>query len=152
MYRICFLAFSTYCFAFRPRTRGVYVAVWCGGRLLLLRNSYRSRLYLPSGGIKSGELSLEAARRELMEEVGIDAAPRNLVLVYETRIDHDHMHDHVSTFELHLDREPVVEVDRREVTEAAFFSLEAAALLDVSPVVQDYVDRKLAQRRVASNA
>lgn len=59
----------------RPRLEGAYVAVWHAGRVLAIRNSYRRRLSLPAGGLARGEVPLDAALRELREEVGLELGP-----------------------------------------------------------------------------
>ena len=56
-----------------PRIRVSAVLRW-RGRILLCRHEKPGREYwlLPGGGVNSGESLVEALRRELLEEVGID--------------------------------------------------------------------------------
>ncbi|MGH7224061.1 MAG: NUDIX domain-containing protein, partial [Gemmataceae bacterium] len=54
----------------RPRHDGSVIAVWFDDRVLMVRHSYRHRLGWPGGGIKAGERAVEAAARELNEELG----------------------------------------------------------------------------------
>jgi 8-oxo-dGTP diphosphatase len=68
------------------------------GRLLLVRHSYRSRWGLPGGLLKRGERVGDGARREAMEEVGLDIElvgeptvvvdpdPRRVDVVYRCRV------------------------------------------------------------------
>jgi 8-oxo-dGTP diphosphatase len=67
------------------------------GALLLVRQSYRNRWGVPGGLLKKGETSDVAARREVLEEVGleiellgepavvVDPEPRRVDLVYRAR-------------------------------------------------------------------
>ena len=69
-YRAAYLAARIWWFIRRPHTNGSLVALWCDGRLLLVRTSYRQLYSLPGGFMKHGETSLAAAERELQEELG----------------------------------------------------------------------------------
>jgi 8-oxo-dGTP diphosphatase len=42
------------------------------GRILLVRQPYRSRWYLPGGALRRGETFVQAAERELREETGLE--------------------------------------------------------------------------------
>ncbi len=59
--------------AVEPRIRVSAVLRW-RGRLLLCRHEKPGKEYwlLPGGGVKSGESLVEALRRELLEEVGLN--------------------------------------------------------------------------------
>ena len=103
-------------FVFRPRRRGVFVAVWHDGRLLVIRNSYRDWLALPAGGPKRGESTLDTALRELREEVGIAARPEALHFACELPSRFEFKRDHCSFFELEL-VEPVVRHELDELFE-----------------------------------
>ncbi len=94
------------------RRAGAAVAVWYGGRILLVRHSYRRGYGLPGGAMKPGETPEAAAARELREEVGIEAQPEELVLALSTPRWH--------VLEYFPDAEPVPKPDRREITEARF--------------------------------
>ncbi len=140
---VSFRLYEAYCYVAQPRVHGVYIAVWYDGQLLLVENSYRPRLYFPSGGVRAGERPLEAARRELNEEVGIDLPPERFEFAFEMQLHHDNMRDRVSTYEVHLDEAPRLSIDRREVITAAFVTANEARKLDLAAVVREYVNRRL---------
>lgn len=57
---------------FYPSTgRGVKVVVLYKNRILLIKNSYRDGWTLPGGGVKRNETPIQAAIREVKEEVGL---------------------------------------------------------------------------------
>ncbi len=104
-----------------PLHRGALVAVWAGGRLLLVRQSYQGRAAFPGGGVGHNEHPRDAAHRELIEELGLDAPPSAMSLACETTQRWDGRRDTVTFFELHLAREPSLRVDLREIVSAAFY-------------------------------
>ena len=112
-----------YWFAVRPRTRGVYVAVWVQGNLLVIRNSYRPRLSLPGGAVDRGEEVASAAARELREEVGIEVEAGALRFARSYIVNEDYHEDRASFFEIELENEPDIAIDRREVVWAEFRAL-----------------------------
>src|SRR5687767_15733073 len=71
----------------RPDHDGAMVAVWLDGRVLAVQQSYRTNPSWPGGGIRRGEGPLEAARRELREELGLAVRPDDLVLALEMVVD-----------------------------------------------------------------
>jgi 8-oxo-dGTP diphosphatase len=126
-YRVGFRAARLWWRLRRPAHDGAVVAVWLGGRVLAVRQSYRSNLSWPGGGIRRGEAPREAARRELREELGLDIGPDDLVFAREMVVDWDFRRDHVRVFEVHLRSEPVLRIDNREIVAARF--VEPRALL-----------------------
>ena len=67
------------------------------GRVLLIRHLYRKRWGIPGGLLQRGETAADAARREVLEEVGldvdligepmvnVDARPRRVDIVFRAR-------------------------------------------------------------------
>jgi 8-oxo-dGTP pyrophosphatase MutT (NUDIX family) len=139
-------------FVFRPRRRGVFVAIWREGRILVIRNSYRSWLALPAGGIKRGESPAQAAQRELREEVGIEISSEALRFVREIGTEFEFKRDRCLFFETELAHDPVVRVDGREVEWASFLAPEEALAGRLAPPVREYLDERCAVfRRPARN-
>lgn len=129
-----------YWFVRRPRTRGVFVGVWHAGRVLLLQNSYKYRLSMPGGGFHAGEAPGQCGARELREEVGVDMPPAALRSVFQTVATDEHKDDHVHFLEVDVQTEPVLTLDRREVTWAAFIDLDTALRLPISTLVRAYLE------------
>jgi 8-oxo-dGTP pyrophosphatase MutT (NUDIX family) len=133
----------------RPRHEGAIVAIYVGERLLVVRSSYRNEWNFPGGGIRYGEAPEAAARRELNEELGLEA--HELAAAGEASGIWEERRDHVHFFELRFDRLPELLLDNREIT-AAWLAppgeLRGAAL--TGPVVA-YLDRALARHAPALN-
>jgi len=136
-YRVLLVAW----FVFRPRRRGAYVAVWHRGRVLAIRNSYRGWLALPAGGMRRGETIEATARRELAEEVGIEAAPGALRFVCEIATTFEWKRDRCAFFEIDLAEPIVPRVDRREVVWAGFVSPQEALAAHLAPPVRIYLEK-----------
>lgn len=104
----------------KPRLRGVSVAATDeAGRVLLVRHSYGSGAWsLPGGGCARGEDAEAAARRELMEELGIAAARLDLVAVTEETVSGA---PHTAFFFAAVTA-GAPRPDRREIVEARFFA------------------------------
>lgn len=104
---------------FRPAIAGVSVFVGDGaGRLLLVRHSYGSGAWsLPGGGMSHDEDPLDAARREMSEELGIDLADMRLVEKLEETISGAPHTAYLVAAQAVGELRP----DGREVIEARFF-------------------------------
>jgi 8-oxo-dGTP diphosphatase len=139
--RAAYRCLRLYWFVFRPRTEGVYVAIWHRGRILLVENSYRRRRTLPAGRLKRGEDPAQGAVRELREEVGIELEPQQLRYFGEFRSEEDYARDRARFYEFEFESEPALRVDRREVIAAYFCTPQEALAAGPVAVLGDYLRR-----------
>ena len=122
-YRAAYRGLQAWSFVCRPQVRGAMVCVFDGPRVLLVRHTYgdRQRWELPGGWVRGGEDALEAARREVLEELGIVVEPDDLGRLHG---DWDFKHETLAFFGAewpggHGRYAPV------EIAEVAWFGLEA---------------------------
>lgn len=103
----------------RTPIAGVSVVITnLGGDVLLLKHSYGPDVWgLPGGGLKSGEDPLEAARREVREELGIELPQIEAIGTIEEQLSGSPHTTHM--FAATCDQRP--KPDRREIVEARFF-------------------------------
>ena len=148
VYAVAYRMLRVWWFFRRPNVHGAFVAVWHDDALLVIRNSYRRGETLPSGQIERRESARAAARRELLEEVGIDAPEEELVPATDFELDWDYKHDHASIFEWRPSERPRIRVDAREVIWGEFI---AESELDSRPLVP-HVVRYLEWRRARSDS
>jgi 8-oxo-dGTP diphosphatase len=127
-------------FVRRPAVDGAYVALWCDDSLLLIRNSYKRGETVPSGSIHRGESPRDAARRELEEEVGVRATADSLRAVAAFTVAYHHKRDRAHFFELRLEDEPEIRIDRREVVWASFRPADELARRPLVPHVRAYLE------------
>jgi ADP-ribose pyrophosphatase YjhB (NUDIX family) len=119
----------------KPSIRGVFVAIWHGDSVMLIRNSYQIPRSMPGGGVGRGEAIALAALRELREEVGLVVPPAALRYACTIVDTSRYVRDTVTFYEMHVTEPPVLALDGLEVVSAAF--VPAADLPDqriVSPV------------------
>jgi 8-oxo-dGTP pyrophosphatase MutT (NUDIX family) len=116
----------------RPDKRGVKCLLVHRNRILLVRHTYGDRRWdLPGGAMKRGEEPLNAARREMHEELGIDSA-RWAELGTVQGIFH-HRRDTIYAFRADVDS-PRLELDLGELQTASWFSA-----CDLPPRLAPYV-------------
>ncbi len=128
---------------FYPNAYGVYIAVWAKGKILIIKNSYKSYFTFPCGGIKKDEPAKLAAIRELVEEVNIKTNTKNLRFISSFLSTFENMQDHINLYELHLDKTPEFKIDNREVICGEFIEPEKALEMDLFPVIRDYLLNKV---------
>jgi len=140
IYRLAYLAQLAVNFILRPETRGAYVAVWLENRVLLIRNSYKSTHTLPCGGIVRGESPVQAARRELQEEVGLDLPVGSFRLVWQTVSRAEFKRDRIFLYEVELQELPGdLQPDGREVVWLGFNDVSQALAIPLFAPVRDYL-------------
>jgi 8-oxo-dGTP pyrophosphatase MutT (NUDIX family) len=144
-YRGAYRMMRVYWAVLHPQVHGALVAIWHHGEILLVRNSYVRYYSLPGGYVHRGETGRDAAVRELLEETGIRAAPVDLRLALDHQHNWEGKREHVEIFELEVEAKPVIEVDNREVIEAAFFSPKRALELNLFEPLRRVIEQKLSR-------
>lgn len=121
----------------RPTVVGVRVLMVQDGRILLVRHTYQDFWYVPGGAVKRFELPVDAARREVAEEVGGDMVGElRLFGVYASFT--EHKNDHIVTF-LCESFELGPRSDRWEIEATAVFDINILPP-DVSPATRRRVE------------
>lgn len=126
-------------FVRRPHHDGAVVAAWLDGRILMVRHSYRNRLSWPGGGVKSGEQPVDAAVRELQEELDLRIPRESLRFCGSVMERWEKRYDHARIFELRLTTEPALRPDGREVIAAAFMRPDDVLRHPLIPFVAAYL-------------
>jgi ADP-ribose pyrophosphatase YjhB (NUDIX family) len=124
-HRLVGLAAGVYWRLFRPRTLGVCAVVQDpGGRVVLVRQTYRSGWHFPGGGVRKFETFTDALARELKEEIGLTSySVERLLGVYENRS--EGKDDRVVVFHLTVTAEEAAEARRAdpfEIGEMCWFA------------------------------
>lgn len=94
------------------------------GRVLMVEHTYLAGWSLPGGGVDRGETLEAAARRELMEEAGVDALSRPVLISIHSN-EARFRGDHVALFRIDHWRHAVHTPDPREIRAIAFFAPDA---------------------------
>jgi 8-oxo-dGTP pyrophosphatase MutT (NUDIX family) len=122
-YRGAYQGLRLYWLVRRPEVRGVKCVITDGDRVLLVRHTYGPRGWdLPGGSIKRGEAPLDAARREMHEELGVSIEDWRPLGVMSLNVDHRRDKLHCFQAELHA---PEIEIDRGELADADWFMRDA---------------------------
>jgi len=129
----------------KPQVHGALVAIWNGGEILLVKNSYVPYYSLPGGYVHRGETGKDAAVRELLEETGIRVAPSDLKVVLDRQHAWEGKREHIEIFELDVAERPTIQVDNREVVEAKFFPPKKALELEMFAPLRTVIEERLAR-------
>jgi 8-oxo-dGTP pyrophosphatase MutT (NUDIX family) len=120
----------------RIRLRGVFVLIWHGDALLLVKNSYKQRYSLPGGLLKRGETPVAGGVRETWEEVGVRLAPEQLRHCREIT---DSIGGRATFIEVRLAERPAVRIDQREIVWADFVPLAEARAMPLGKEIAEYL-------------
>jgi len=144
-YRGAYRMMRVYWAVLKPQVHGALVAIWNGGEILLVKNSYVPYYSLPGGYVHRGETGKDAAVRELLEETGIRAAPSDLKAVLDRQHAWEGKREHIEIFELDVAERPTIQVDNREVVEAKFFPPKKALELEMFAPLRTVIEERLAR-------
>lgn len=122
-----------------PRTEGAICAIWCADRVLLVRSPYRPYYSFPGGFIKRSETGMQAALRELAEEVDVSISPDQLTFSRRTVEPRKYREENTQIFEIEMDIEPPIRIDYREIIVATFLTPAEALKLNLLPAARDYI-------------
>ncbi len=139
LYQLAAGLYETYRLVAKPHTHGALVAIWWQGRLLLVETSYRKVLSLPGGGIEAGETPLQAAVRELGEELGISAAAQELQNPWGCTELSAGGRNTVTIFAWHPTGQPEIRVDGLEIKGCQWLKREEALAKPLPNHLRDYL-------------
>lgn len=141
-YKIAHRMLRAYWLVRSPRTRGVLVAVWYAGELLIVKNSYRRHYTLPGGYQHSGETYEQTGARELAEECGIVVSIDALRASYHGVHRFEFRNDDVTLLEVELQSRPRLSIDNREVVWADFKAPSEVLKMQIVPHLVEYLERR----------
>lgn len=105
----------------RPRGRGVKCVLAHGESVVLVRHTYgpRRTWHIPGGGLKRGETTIDAARREMHEELGLEGVAFESLGRLQFRLQHRPVTIGCVYAQL---SDTTLRADPVEIAEARFFS------------------------------
>lgn len=142
-YSVAYRLMRAYWGVRHPVTHGALAVLWNAGEVLLVRNSYLDYYSAPGGYIRGGESARQTVLRELEEEIGLRVSEAQLEFALEVTHEWENKLDHVQLFNLELHERPHIQIDHREVIDAAWFAPERAALMNVFPPLKKVIEKRL---------
>jgi 8-oxo-dGTP diphosphatase len=118
-YRVAYRVLQVVWFVRRPEKNGVKCLVTTDDQVLLVRHTYGRRSWdLPGGAVKRGEPPLDAARREMEEELGLGSAAWTAIGQLLGSV--DHRRDTIYLFRAEVGA-PALTVDLGELAAVQWF-------------------------------
>jgi 8-oxo-dGTP pyrophosphatase MutT (NUDIX family) len=128
----------------QPSATGVAVAIVAQGRVLVVRQSFRTGLSLVGGGLRPGEDPRAGMVRELAEEVGLVLSPDRLHVLPVLELVHEWRRLRVHLFEAELPEQPALRPDGAEVVAASWHRpVELWAEPGLHPVLRAWLDGRV---------
>lgn len=118
------------------KTLGVRVMLINGERILLVKHTYTKYWYVPGGAVDAGETTIEAAKREVLEEVNIKCEQLELLGIYYSN--HQKRDDYVAVYYSLVDSNHY-QIDNKEISEAEWFSYHELPK-DISPATKRRIE------------
>jgi 8-oxo-dGTP pyrophosphatase MutT (NUDIX family) len=144
IYRLGYRVLTIFWVLRAPRLNGAKCVITDGERVLLVRHTYgRGWWDLPGGGMRAGEPAIEAARREMREELGIDVT--DWTLIGEIGATIHRRSDTLHCFHVDLDA-PALTLDLGELA-AAWWFRRAELPYDMAPWVLPILAQTTVQHR-----
>lgn len=97
-----------------------------------------SKWCLPGGGMKKWEKSIDAVKREVMEEVGLNTKSCKLLFVQEEIVKRLNLHANVYVYEIKASGEVKA---NWEVTESGWFSKSEVSKMSIAFTHKDILDK-----------
>ncbi len=141
-YRLAYLGLRVWWFVRRPATRGTGVALWHGDKVLLIHTSYRHCYALPGGFVRPGEPSEQAARREVLEEIGVDLSNWELRLAWSGILPFESRQDRTDIWETTMESPPVWRITSHEIVWAGWVHPAEALRWRLLPHLAAYLAQK----------
>ena len=141
-YRLAYLGLRVWWFVRRPATHGTGVALWHGDQVLLIRTSYRHCYALPGGFVEPGEPSEQAARREVLEEIGVDLSDRQLRLAWSGTLPFESRQDTTDIWETTVESPSAWHITSHEILWAGWVHPAEALRRRLLPHVAMYLADK----------